>query len=161
LTRAISFFSQVANITIPHWLVKLGEAHGVVRGVVVNALLDDLSAHDAQARLWPQTERLKANAKLAVTDARYWVAAIQAAEALISYLDPRAMGLWFDCMTVNRRYIEEPAPASNFYHIIAAVKELGSALKTSALLGPCSSSQVIPPEIQTEPYHATRRRACR
>ncbi|PZQ36410.1 MAG: mannose-6-phosphate isomerase, partial [Phenylobacterium zucineum] len=43
-------------------LVANAEDFGVdpVRNVAMNSLLDDFSIHDAQARLWPQTERIKA-----------------------------------------------------------------------------------------------------
>ena len=43
-------------------LIEIGETHGVRNGLATNSLLDDFSAHDAGARLWPQTERLKAAA---------------------------------------------------------------------------------------------------
>jgi len=109
-------------------LLRLAEAHGVQRGVVVNALLDDLTLHDAQARLWPQTERLKANARLAPRDRRRWQAVAQAALALKRYLASAPEGLWYDMLTVNNRFIAEPAPASTFYHIVTAIAELGAAL---------------------------------
>jgi len=44
-------------------LIEVGETHGVRNGLAVNSLLDDFSPHDAGARLWPQTERLKAAAR--------------------------------------------------------------------------------------------------
>ena len=109
-------------------LVAIGEEHGVHRGVAVNALAEDFSVHDGQARLWPQTERLKATARLAVEDGRYWVAAAESAQALLRYLTTAADGLWYDCLKVDGRFIEEPAPASSFYHIVGAIAELGSAL---------------------------------
>ena len=40
-------------------LIAAGE-RGVRNGVAVNSLLDDFTVHDPDARLWPQTERLKA-----------------------------------------------------------------------------------------------------
>ena len=46
-------------------LVQIGERHGIRDGVAINAILDDFSVHDAEARLWPQTERLKAAALMA------------------------------------------------------------------------------------------------
>ena len=41
-------------------LMDMAERYGTVQGFAVNALLDDFSLLDANARLWPQTERLKA-----------------------------------------------------------------------------------------------------
>ena len=110
-------------------VVEIAERHGVHRGVVVNALLDDFSVHDAQARLWPQTERLRVTARLAVADGRYWSGVAQSAQTLLWYLQSASAGLWRDCLTVNGRFIEEPAPASNFYHIVGAICELGGALR--------------------------------
>ncbi len=48
-------------------LVQIGEDHGVdeTRGVAINALGDDFSVRDASAKLWPQTERIKAWCALA------------------------------------------------------------------------------------------------
>jgi mannose-6-phosphate isomerase len=112
-------------------LVEIAERHGVRGGVVVNGLLDNFTVHDAQARLWSQTERLKVSARLAVDDARFWMGAAQAAQTLLRYLDDACTGLWRDCLTVNGRFIEEPAPASNFYHIVSAISELGGALKAA------------------------------
>jgi mannose-6-phosphate isomerase len=53
-------------------LIGIAEQHGVRAGVAINALLSDFSVHDAKARLWPQTERLKANARLAITRPQCW-----------------------------------------------------------------------------------------
>jgi mannose-6-phosphate isomerase len=41
-------------------LIDIGEKFGVRNQVAINSLLDDFSVHDANARFWPQTERLKA-----------------------------------------------------------------------------------------------------
>src|SRR5262249_8862776 len=43
-------------------LIEVGETHGIRNGLAVNALLDDFSVHDGAARLWVQTERLRAAA---------------------------------------------------------------------------------------------------
>jgi mannose-6-phosphate isomerase len=111
-------------------LVQIGETHGVRDGVAVNALLDDFSVHDAEARLWPQTERLKAAARMAVTtrDARYWSMATQAAQGLRRYLATDTPGLWFDRLKPDGQFVRQSAPASSFYHIVCAIGELGAAL---------------------------------
>lgn len=101
------------------------------RGVAVNELWDDMRIKSPRARLWPQTERLKAGLLLAQTDnakARdaYLGDAHMAAGALWSYLQMPVDGLWRDKMLEDGSFIEEPAPASSFYHIVAAIAELRS-----------------------------------
>lgn len=117
-------------------LAALGEEFGVdrTRGVVVNTLLTDKVVRDAQARLWPQTERIKAACAVAerTGDARYWAAADEAARALLKYLNTPLPGLWYDKMTLEGTFIEEPAPASSFYHIVCAIAELEHATKRAS-----------------------------
>jgi mannose/cellobiose epimerase-like protein (N-acyl-D-glucosamine 2-epimerase family) len=112
-------------------LVQIGETHGIRDGVAVNALLDDFSIHDAEARLWPQTERLKAAALMAATtqDPRYWSMAARAAQGLRRYLDTEVPGLWHDRLKPDGQFVQQSAPASSFYHIVCAIAELGAALE--------------------------------
>ena len=112
-------------------LIGIAEQHGVRKGVAINALLSDFSVHDAEARLWPQTERLKANARLAITRPQCWRSVVEAGETLLRYLAP-VPGLWYDRLTVAGTFVCEPAPASTLYHIVAACLELQSALTTAA-----------------------------
>jgi mannose-1-phosphate guanylyltransferase / mannose-6-phosphate isomerase len=84
------------------------------RGVAINALNDDVSVRDANARLWPQTEWLKAALILSED-------ALAPAHALARYLDTPAQGAWRDLNLPAGDFRPEPAPASSFYHIIAAV----------------------------------------
>jgi mannose-6-phosphate isomerase len=111
-------------------LVEIGEAHGIRDGVAINALLDDFSIHDAEARLWPQTERLKAAARMAALthEPRYWAMAAQAAAALRRYLATEVRGLWYDRLTLDGQFVQQPAPASSFYHIVCAIGELNAVL---------------------------------
>ncbi len=113
-------------------LIDVGETHGVRDGLAFNSMLDDFSAHDAGARLWPQTERLKAAALAArlTGEARYFIMTIAAVEGLQRYLDTPLPGLWFDRIDPQGKVVDEPAPASSFYHLVAAVAEL-SALARS------------------------------
>jgi mannose-6-phosphate isomerase len=115
-------------------LAQIGETHGIRGGVAVNALLDDFSVHDAEARLWPQTERLKAAALLgAMTrEARYWAFAAQAAQGLRRYLDTEVRGLWYDRLQADGQFVQQSAPASSFYHIVCAIGVLGAALEQRA-----------------------------
>ncbi|HLY57920.1 MAG TPA: AGE family epimerase/isomerase, partial [Stellaceae bacterium] len=118
-------------------LIEIGERHGVRGDVAINALLDDLSVHDAATRLWPQTERLKAAALAAeVTDEpRYWTHAADAAECLLRFFDVPVRGLWRDRLTADGVFIEEPAPASSFYHIIIGIAELSRAMGNTGNMG--------------------------
>lgn len=117
-------------------LVTLAEQHGLdrERGVVVNTLLRDKTVRDPQARLWPQTERIKAACAMAEAtgEASYWTAANDAARALFKYLNTPTPGLWYDKMTVDGAFIDEPAPASSFYHIVCAIAELEHATKRAS-----------------------------
>jgi mannose-6-phosphate isomerase len=112
-------------------LFQIGVDHGICpdRRVAVMALLDDFSVHDPMARLWPQTEWLKAAVRLAVLSEgpereRYLASAQQAVKALDLFLDAPLEGLWRDKLRPDRTFVEEPAPTSSFYHILCAVYEL-------------------------------------
>ena len=67
------------------------------------------------ARLWPQTERLKAAALAArlTGEAKYFAMAASAADALQRYLATPIPGLWYDRIDVNGNIVDEPAPASS------------------------------------------------
>jgi mannose-6-phosphate isomerase len=109
-------------------LIDVGEQHGVRGGVAINSLLDDFSVRDDSARLWPQTERLKAAALAArlTGESRYPEMAHAAAQGLLPYLHTKVPGSWYDRMMPGGQLIEEPAPASTFYHLVAAVAELSA-----------------------------------
>ncbi len=114
-------------------LFEIGENHGVKGGIAVNALTMDLRLKDPAARLWPQTERLKAAAHLgALTgEDHYWSSALGAAQGLWRFLDHGARGLWYDKIDREGRFVVEPAPASSFYHIICAIAQFGEALQSA------------------------------
>lgn len=106
-------------------------AHGIdpVRNVAIDALNEDLTVRSSCARLWPQTERLKAALLLhemqaADADDCYLAHAVSAAESLWRYLDMPTVGLWRDKLLPTNRFVEEPSPASSFYHIAGAVAAL-------------------------------------
>ena len=96
------------------------------RGVAVNAVLTDGTTRDATARLWPQTERLKA----AVARFRRLAAdselnhAVAAAEGLSQYLAVPVNGLWRDKLRPDGTWVDEMAPGSSLYHISCAYREL-------------------------------------
>jgi len=115
-------------------LFAIGENHGVKGGMAINALTANFRVKDPAARLWPQTERLKAAAKLgALTgEEHYWSSALGAAQGLWRFLDHGARGLWYDKIDREGKFVVEPAPASSFYHIICAIAEFGAALQRAA-----------------------------
>ncbi|MDP3748421.1 MAG: AGE family epimerase/isomerase [Phenylobacterium sp.] len=93
-----------------------------VRQVAVNELWDDFSLRDATARLWPQTEHLKATLLLGGE-----ADALSAAQSLRRYLETPTPGAWRDKLRPDGAFIEEPAPATSFYHILGACLELFKA----------------------------------
>ncbi|HTC50789.1 MAG TPA: AGE family epimerase/isomerase [Steroidobacteraceae bacterium] len=115
-------------------LFDIGENHGVKGGIAINALKEDFRIKDPAARLWPQTERLKAAARLGALSGqeRYWSSALGAAQGLWRFLDHGARGLWHDKIDREGKFVIEPAPASSFYHIICAIAEFGEALQQVA-----------------------------
>lgn len=104
--------------------------HGVhtQRQVAMNglALFDGtLIVRDARARLWPQTERIKALTLAAriTGDPRHIAGATRALVTLRQYLDVPIAGLWRDMMNTDGTFVVEPAPASSFYHLVGATLE--------------------------------------
>ncbi len=108
-------------------LIAFADRYGVDRGrnVAVNAITTDGRIHDAVARLWPQTERLRAYVidNQGDGDARLQ----QAIATLWHYLDAPLSGLWYENQAANGRFVIEAAPATSLYHIVGAVVELWSA----------------------------------
>jgi mannose-6-phosphate isomerase len=117
-------------------MIDDAESKGVdlARGVAINALLDDFSIHDNGARLWPQTERIKAAVLAAeiTGEAKYWDMAAAGAEGLLTYLRTPVPGLWRDKYQPDETFVEEPAPASSFYHIALAILELDRTISAQA-----------------------------
>lgn len=91
------------------------------REVAINELWDDLTVRDANARLWPQTEHLKAALILDEP-----AAALTAANGLARYLETPLRGLWRDRLRPDGGFVQEPAPASSFYHIVCALQALAA-----------------------------------
>jgi mannose-6-phosphate isomerase len=113
-------------------LFDIGASHGIdpERGVAVFELMDDLTLNDPKARLWSQTEWLKASLILARGEpdpqrgADRLANAVAGAKALRLYLKTPTPGLWRDKLLADGTFLDEPAPASSFYHIIDALRVL-------------------------------------
>jgi mannose/cellobiose epimerase-like protein (N-acyl-D-glucosamine 2-epimerase family) len=102
------------------------EAHGLENGAACDQIFIDGRPSKKTARLWPQTERLKANlARFEATgDAEAARLALQAHDILRAFCDTPAPGYWYDLRTPDGVFAREPARASSFYHIMLALAEL-------------------------------------
>lgn len=121
---------HAAGLEAAHRLFEAG-MRGVdpVRQVAVHEMSLDFVITQPVARLWPQAERIKAALLLmkksqGTERQRYREAVIAAAAALWRYLETPVAGLWRDRMMTDGNFIEEPAPASSFYHIICGISVL-------------------------------------
>jgi len=101
------------------------------RGVAFNALWDDLTIRDADARTWPQTEWMKAAVAMsrleAPGSARHTALLADVADAiraLDKYLTTPIAGLWWDRCLADGSFADEPTPSTSLYHIVCAIAEL-------------------------------------
>ena len=116
-------------------LYDIGTRHGIDarRGVAVFELAGDFSVREPKTRLWVQTEWLKAALILARSEGDperrrgYLGDAVAAARALTLFLDVPVRGLWRDKLLADGTWIDEPAPASSFYHVIDALRVLAQS----------------------------------
>ena len=95
--------------------------------VALDAMNDDMTIRSHRARLWPQTEWLKSSlilAELSTDGDRhlYLEDAASALRALWLYLTDE--GIWRDKRFPDGTFLDEPAPASSFYHVISAFDQL-------------------------------------
>jgi mannose/cellobiose epimerase-like protein (N-acyl-D-glucosamine 2-epimerase family) len=101
------------------------------RDAAVHAMNDAFEITVPTARLWAQTERIKAALSLAVTGETALIGeALKGAACLWRYLDTPVKGLWWDRFEPDGRFVAEPAPASSLYHIICCIACMGDAAKT-------------------------------
>jgi histidinol-phosphate phosphatase family protein len=104
------------------------EVYGVDHrsGVVFDEVFLDGRRRSTTSRLWPHTERIKANlARYETTrDPAAGLAAVEAFDVLMRFCDVPRKGLWRDRMTQDGSIVDEPARASSFYHVMLALTEL-------------------------------------
>jgi mannose/cellobiose epimerase-like protein (N-acyl-D-glucosamine 2-epimerase family) len=113
-------------------LIDIGERWGVdgYRGVAINEIWDDMTPKDPAAKLWPQTERVKAwCAMLDVArtgaereDACYKI--VISARGLARYMRTEPPGLWHEVCAANGEFPPGPCKASSFYHVVCAIDAL-------------------------------------
>jgi mannose-6-phosphate isomerase len=89
------------------------------RGAAIEAVDDAFKPISQNARLWAQTEYLKAALILGEQDH-----ALAAAKILARYLSGPAPGLWYDQLRTDNSFVTEPVTGSSFYHIITAIRVL-------------------------------------
>lgn len=117
-------------------MIDLGEQLGVdpARGVAINTVGTDGRWRDASAKLWPQTERIKAwvtraelaeQAKQASSSEEAMQAltrATAATQALRRYLDHPVAGAWHESLDAQGRWQAQATRASSLYHIVYALE---------------------------------------
>ena len=117
-------------------LVDLAEEHGVdrERDLAIMEIRDDFTVKDDTARLWQQTERIKAWLAMAEiadtpeTRERAWAKVADAAAGLERYFTfPIAGGAW-ENFQGDGSFRAENARASSLYHIVCAIAEMQRVL---------------------------------
>jgi mannose/cellobiose epimerase-like protein (N-acyl-D-glucosamine 2-epimerase family) len=103
-------------------LLAFADRHAVnpQSGLVMNSLWSDGMAADGGFRLWPQTERLKAEARRQREPEAALAAALRAFDQHFAQVRP---GLWIERIDPSGRPLREPAPASSLYHLTAALTD--------------------------------------
>ena len=107
---------------------NLAEIYGVDlnRNVVIESITEKLQPSEYVARLWQQTERLKAWHIQALLDPASEASVYRnmALKSLLSFLSGPVPGLWFDEMTPSGTFASKPVKASSGYHIACAIEVL-------------------------------------
>ncbi|MEM8704130.1 MAG: AGE family epimerase/isomerase [Pseudomonadota bacterium] len=106
------------------------------RDVTFMALNDDFSVENPVARLWGQTEWIKAAVALAEISSgperEAYLADIPASVAALRvYFENAPKGLYLDKLAPDGSFADEPAPASSLYHIVCAISELDRFARSS------------------------------
>ncbi len=100
--------------------------HGLERGILIDEVLRTGQATASTARLWPQTERLKAALVRWERQAPGAGPAeiLAAFEGLFGFLEGAPPGLWHERRFADGRVQDGPSPASSLYHLTCAISEL-------------------------------------
>ena len=122
-------------VAAAHRMIELGERLGVdpARSVALNAIGTDGRWRDASAKLWPQTERIKAwvacaeSADSPEQAARALATATQAVQSLSDYLDHPLPGAWHEAQDEHGAWQAQATRASSLYHIVYALETALSA----------------------------------
>jgi mannose-6-phosphate isomerase len=87
-------------------------------GLVMDGTWSDGAVEDGSFRLWPQTERLKVEARR--RDTERFAAALGAVERHLTGVRP---GLWIERFDAAGQAVPGPAPATSLYHLTAALTD--------------------------------------
>lgn len=129
-------WAKIANdnsfIDIAQKLIETGEKHGIdeKRGLAFMSYNDANIPIDFSARLWSQTERIKAhvahykvqNDNLSRQKTLELVQ--KSIRGLEQYFDTPVRGMYYDRIDANGVILHEPSPTSSLYHIICAIDEV-------------------------------------
>ena len=120
--------------------------HGMdpATGLVWDAVGRDGTLRQASARLWPQTEAIKAHAvratRPAATPAERTQAAALAARTVRTmgtrYLQGGPAGTWLDQFGPDGALLSRSIPTSSFYHVFMGYAELDRLASSPSTLGP-------------------------
>lgn len=123
--------SDAGALVAARRLYDIGWTYGIDenRGVTFMALNDDFTVQNPVARLWGQTEWIKAAVALAEISSgperdAYFADIPAAVSALRIYFESAPDGLYLDKLAPDGSFADEPAPASSLYHIVCAISEL-------------------------------------
>ena len=103
---------------VPARLMTFVDRHAVnpVTGALFDELGSDGTLRAGGSRLWPQTERLRAEFLRPDPSA---ARQLQAVRALAAHLRPD--GLWHERRSADGAFADMPAPASSLYHLTGAI----------------------------------------
>ena len=87
-------------------------------GALIDELWSDGSVRSGNARLWPQTERLKAEW---LRPDRSAAKIAQSQQALWGFIAGARPGLWHERWDAGQGFLPGPAPASSVYHLTAGI----------------------------------------
>jgi mannose-6-phosphate isomerase len=119
--------AAIGRATPPHLaaaaaaLLRFADCYGIDHktGLVVDGIWSDGALASAGFRLWPQTERLKAEARRDDGPRRLSIGLA----AMSRHLDGARPGLWFERIAADGTVIRDPAPATSLYHLTAALTD--------------------------------------
>jgi mannose-6-phosphate isomerase len=115
-------------------LYRFGERHGIHGGCAIFSTDEVGGVVDGSARLWAQTERLRTMLTFAdaMPEGEGEAAALECIATLRRYLDVPVKGLWRDRIDADGTLLDEPAPASSFYHIMTGFLPLLDPVRSPA-----------------------------
>jgi mannose/cellobiose epimerase-like protein (N-acyl-D-glucosamine 2-epimerase family) len=117
-------------------LYETADRHGLDRtqSLTLGELWIEGGVKDAGARMWPQTERMKASLAMARMFPRdreiHEEAAIDAWRGMQLFVVPETPALFRDKCREDGVFVDESALASSLYHIICAISELIGYVKS-------------------------------